>query len=86
MPFSSNQFDLVHTSAALHEMNSEQLEKILQEVYPILKPGGIFTFVDFHSPKNPILWPGLAILLWLFETETAWDFINTNISELLKKK
>lgn len=85
MPFSNNQFDLVHTSAALHEMNSEQLQKILQEVYRILKPGGIFTFVDFHSPTNLLFLPGLAIFFWLFETETCWDFIKTNILDLLQE-
>ncbi|MDJ0519591.1 MAG: class I SAM-dependent methyltransferase [Trichodesmium sp. MO_231.B1] len=85
MPFSNNQFDLVHTSAALHEMNSEQLKQIIQEVYRILKPGGIFTFVDFHSPTNPLFLPGLAIFFWLFETETCWNFINTNILNLLQE-
>ncbi|NEQ36753.1 MAG: class I SAM-dependent methyltransferase [Okeania sp. SIO3I5] len=85
MPFSNNQFDLVHTSAALHEMNSEQLKQIIQEVYRILKPDGIFTFVDFHSPTNPLFWPGLAIFFWLFETETSWNFINTNILDLLQE-
>ncbi len=85
MPFSNNQFDLVHTSAALHEMNSEQLKQIIQEVYRILKPGGIFTFVDFHSPTNPLFLPGLAIFFWLFETETCWNFINTNILDLLQE-
>ncbi|NES04434.1 MAG: class I SAM-dependent methyltransferase [Okeania sp. SIO2F4] len=85
MPFSNNQFDLVHTSAALHEMNSEQLQQIIQEVYRILKPGGIFTFVDFHSPTNPLFLPGLAIFFWLFETETCWNFINTNILDLLQE-
>ncbi len=85
MPFSNNQFDLVHTSAALHEMKPEQLKQILQEVYRILKPGGIFTFVDFHPPTNPFFWPGFAIFLWLFETETSWNFINTDILDLLKE-
>ncbi|MDE5091658.1 MAG: class I SAM-dependent methyltransferase [Trichodesmium sp. St18_bin3_1_1] len=83
MPFSNNQFDLVHTSAALHEMNYEQLRQIIQEVYRVLKPSGIFTFVDFHSPTNPLFWPGFAMFLWLFETETSWKFINTNLLELL---
>ncbi|MGB3511364.1 MAG: class I SAM-dependent methyltransferase [Microcoleaceae cyanobacterium] len=85
MPFSNNQFDLVHTSAALHEMNSEQLQQIIEEVYRILKPGGIFTFVDFHRPTNLLFWPGLAMFLWLFETETAWQLINTNLLDLLKE-
>jgi len=31
-PFPDNQFDLVHTSAALHEMEPSQLWQILKEV------------------------------------------------------
>jgi len=42
MPFPDNQFDLVHTSAALHEMEPSQLRQILKEVYRVLKPAGVF--------------------------------------------
>jgi len=52
MPFPDNQFDLVHTSAALHEMEPSQLRQILKEVYRVLKPAGVFTLVDFHAPSN----------------------------------
>jgi demethylmenaquinone methyltransferase/2-methoxy-6-polyprenyl-1,4-benzoquinol methylase len=85
MPFGDNSFDLVHTSAALHEMNPEQLQQILNEVYRVLKPGGIFTLVDFHSPTNPIFWPGVAMFLWLFETETAWQLLETDLVQLLSQ-
>jgi SAM-dependent methyltransferase len=85
MPFADNSFDLVHTSAALHEMNPEQLQQILNEVYRVLKPGGIFTLVDFHSPTNPIFWPGVAMFLWLFETETAWQLLETDLVQLLSQ-
>jgi demethylmenaquinone methyltransferase/2-methoxy-6-polyprenyl-1,4-benzoquinol methylase len=84
MPFPDAQFDLVHTSAALHEMDPDQLRQILQEVHRVLKPGGIFTFVDFHPPHNPLFWPGLGTFLLLFETETAWQFLRTNLRDLLK--
>lgn len=83
MPFADGQFDLVHTSAALHEMEPEQLQKILQDVYRVLKPGGIFTLVDFHAPTNPIMIPGLYLFLWLFETETSWKLIQSNLAEIL---
>ncbi|AFY40786.1 class I SAM-dependent methyltransferase [Nostoc sp. PCC 7107] len=85
MPFANNSFDVVHTSAALHEMEPEQLRQILQEVYRILKPGGVFTLVDFHAPNNPIFWPGVAVFLLLFETETAWELIKTDLPGLLKE-
>ena len=83
MPFADNLFDVVHTSAALHEMQPEQLRKIIAEVYRVLKPGGVFTVVDFHSPTNPIFWPGLTLFFWLFETETAWELLKTDLPRLL---
>ncbi|MBS9385714.1 MAG: class I SAM-dependent methyltransferase [Dolichospermum sp. BR01] len=84
MPFADNLFDVVHTSAALHEMQSEQLQKIIAEVYRVLKPGGVVTLVDFHSPTNPIFWPGLAVFFWLFETQTAWELLKTDLPGLLR--
>ncbi|PSB19539.1 class I SAM-dependent methyltransferase [Phormidesmis priestleyi ULC007] len=83
IPLSDNEFDLVHTSAAMHEMETEQLRQILQEVYRVLKPNGYFAMVDFHAPTNPIFVPGLAAFFWLFETETAWQFIKTDVAALL---
>jgi demethylmenaquinone methyltransferase/2-methoxy-6-polyprenyl-1,4-benzoquinol methylase len=83
MPLPDAQFDIVHTSVALHEMTAEQLQHIVSEVYRVLKPGGYFTFVDLHPPNNPVFWPGLAAFMWLFETETAWRFIRTDMAALL---
>lgn len=84
MPIPDHTFDVVHTSAALHEMQPQQLQKIIIEVTRVLKPGGIFTLVDFHKPTNFLLVPGLSIFFWLFETETAWQLIETDLLELLK--
>ncbi|MDZ8257927.1 class I SAM-dependent methyltransferase [Nostoc sp. ChiQUE01b] len=83
MPFADNLFDVVHTSVALHEMQPQQLRKIINEVYRVLKPGGVFTLVDFHAPTNPIFWPGISVFLLLFETETAWKLLKTDLAELL---
>ncbi|MHC5745783.1 MAG: class I SAM-dependent methyltransferase [Nostoc sp.] len=85
MPFADNLFDVVHTSVALHEMQPQQLRKIINEVYRVLKPGGVFTLVDFHAPTNPIFWPGISVFLLLFETETAWKLLKTDLAELLAK-
>jgi len=84
MPFGNNHFDLVHTSVAMHEMKPEQLQQIFQEVYRVLKPGGVFAMVDFHKPSNLLFWPGLTIFLWLFETETSWQLLETDLVGLLK--
>jgi len=83
MPFADCLFDVVHTSAALHEMQPKQLRKIINEVFRVLKPGGVFTLVDFHTPTNPIFWPGVSLFLLLFETETAWKLLKTDLPGLL---
>ncbi|MEB3312422.1 MAG: class I SAM-dependent methyltransferase [Snowella sp.] len=83
MPFSDGEFDLVHTSVALHEMTSKQLQQILQEVYRVLKPNGVFTLIDLHQPRNLLFWPPLALFLWLFETETAWQLIKMDLVDQL---
>jgi ubiquinone/menaquinone biosynthesis C-methylase UbiE len=82
MPFADGQFDLVHTSVAMHEMRPAQLRQIFLEVYRVLKPGGLFILIDFHAPTNLVFWPGLAVFLWLFETETAWQLIKTDLNGL----
>ncbi|MGB8698322.1 MAG: class I SAM-dependent methyltransferase [Thermosynechococcaceae cyanobacterium] len=83
MPFGNATFDLVHTSMALHEMQPDQRDRIVTEVYRVLKPGGQFALIDFHRPANPLFWPGLALFLWLFETETAWQLIRSNLADRL---
>lgn len=85
MPFPDNLFDLVHTSVAMHEMETATLRQIFEEVYRVLKPGGIFTMVDFHSPTNPLFWPGLSLFLWLFETQTSWQLLKTDLLSLLEE-
>ena len=86
MPLADNQFDLVHTSSALHEMTPQELEQIFKEVYRVLKPGGIFTLVDFHQPTNQLFLPPLIIFLWLFETETAWQLLKNNLNQKLTQQ
>jgi demethylmenaquinone methyltransferase/2-methoxy-6-polyprenyl-1,4-benzoquinol methylase len=85
MPFPDAAFDLVHTSVALHEMEPEQLRQILQEVYRVLKPDGIFTLVDLHAPTSWFFLPGIYVFLFLFETETAWQLLKTDLVELLEE-
>ena len=85
MPFPDAQFDLVHTSVAMHEMKPSVLRQIIKEVYRVLKPGGVFALVDFHKPTNFLFWPGLSLFLWLFETETSWQLLETDLVGLLEE-
>lgn len=83
MPFADNEFDVVHVSVALHEMEQQQRRQILQEVNRVLKPGGVFTLVDFHNPTNPLFLPAVWVFLLLFETHTAWQLLKTDLAGLL---
>ncbi len=83
MPFGDRSFDLVITNTAMHEMDSEQLAQIIQEVNRILTPTGQFIIIDFHRPTNPLFWLPVATFLWLFETETAWQLLKTDLHQLL---
>ena len=81
LPFADRSFDVVHTSAALHEMVPAQRQKILQEAYRVLRSPGWLTLVDFHAPTNPVFRPGLSLFLLLFETETAWDLLRSDLPQ-----
>jgi ubiquinone/menaquinone biosynthesis C-methylase UbiE len=85
MPFGDRQFDLVLTSTAMHEMEPLQLKEIIQEVCRVLKPDGCFIIVDFHKPQNPLFWMPVSTFLWLFETETAWQLLDTDLQALLSE-
>ncbi|NJK64162.1 MAG: class I SAM-dependent methyltransferase [Synechococcaceae cyanobacterium SM2_3_1] len=85
LPFANASFDLVHSSLALHELTPEVLDQTLREVHRVLKPEGIFTALDFHRPTQPWLWPGLSVFFWLFETETAWQLLETDLATLFEK-
>lgn len=84
MTLPDNRFDIVHSSVAMHEMDTVKLEQIFKEVYRVLKPGGTFTFIDLHQPRNPIFIPGLYTFMYLFETDTAWELIRTDLNKKLQ--
>lgn len=85
LPLPDGTFQVVHTSAAMHEMEPPQRQAIFKEALRVLQPGGTFAMVDFHRPQNPLYWPGLATFLWLFETETAWEMISTDLAAQLQQ-
>jgi demethylmenaquinone methyltransferase/2-methoxy-6-polyprenyl-1,4-benzoquinol methylase len=83
MPLPDSHFELVVSSTAMHEMPPDQLHQIFAEVQRILKPGGHFVILDFHRPTNVFFWPAVALFFWLFETETAWQLLSTDLPTLL---
>lgn len=47
--YPDNYFDLIHTTFIQHEFPLKALEKITREAFRILKPGGLYVNLDFHS-------------------------------------
>ncbi len=84
IPCAEGEFDLVHTSVAMHEMTRSQLQQIFTQVYRVLKPSGTFALVDFHRPTNPLFMPGLMVFFWLFETESAWQLLDIDVVQMLR--
>ena len=53
MPFEDNTFDGVFTNGSLHEW--AEPEKVIDEIYRVLKPGGRFSLTDLRRDMNPIV-------------------------------
>lgn len=55
LKFTSNSFNIVLISAALHEMDRNLRFKVLQEVHRVLRRNGYFFIFDHHEPSEPKL-------------------------------
>jgi len=53
LPFEDDTFDLY--SIAFGIRNTTHIEKVLDEAYRVLKPGGRFTCLEFSNVQNPII-------------------------------
>ena len=54
LPIEDNTFDIVYSSHTLEHIREEYLENIMQNIYRILKPGGLFRIIvpDFLKSIN----------------------------------
>lgn len=52
IPFPNNSFEVVFVAAVFHHINFSLHEKIVKEIYRVLKPGGRLYFFE-HNPINP---------------------------------
>jgi len=50
--FPADHFDLIHTTFMLHELPLTALRRMTAEAFRILKKGGYFVNLDFHSPPG----------------------------------
>ena len=53
--FKKDSFDLVICIGLLHHFEDEVLERALDEISDVVKPGGIFVF-DVKNKMNPVVW------------------------------
>ena len=52
LPFPDNSLDVVTSTLMIHHLKSHEKEKMIKEVYRILKTGGRFYLFDFSKPTN----------------------------------
>jgi len=53
LPFPDESFDLIVSNMVIHELNSDQLPESLAEASRVLRPNGVFFFVDAHPLSTP---------------------------------
>ncbi len=52
LPYDERTFDYVFSSMMFHHLKLEEKEKTLREVRRVLKPGALFTMLDFKKPES----------------------------------
>ena len=52
--FPDNHFDMLHSTFLLHELPKHAQVDIVREAHRILRPGGWFVNLDFHSPPGGV--------------------------------
>lgn len=72
LPFEEGIFDRVTISLAIHEMNREGRRNALNEMYRVIKPGGLAVVADMRKPDT-WLTRQAARFIGLVETETLTD-------------
>lgn len=61
MPYKDNTFDFVYARLVLHYLSKQQLEKALNEIYRVLKPGGKFFIVARNKKEWELTKPEFII-------------------------
>lgn len=79
-PLAPGQFAGVQISLALHEFHRPARLELLAAALRLLQPGGWFVALDLHPTHGLLGWPQQWFVR-LFETDTAVDFLTSNLSE-----
>ncbi len=83
LKFPDDHFDVVFVNILFHELPLDVAAQVIKEARRVLRPGGVFTVVDFGDAKN---WNALDAYIRDFDSRDngepyAWDFCHWNIGE-----
>lgn len=53
LPFNDCEFDIAISICVMHHVNPDEWQNFIDEIYRVLKPGGIILIVE-HNPHNPL--------------------------------
>ncbi len=82
--FKSNSFDVVTVSFGLHEIPLKNRYNTAKESYRLLKKGGKFIILDFHTPKNIFL-KSLFLLFIKIAEPYGKSFLKQDLTKDLNK-
>lgn len=86
LPFEKGSFDVVYSHLALHYFDQNRTQKLFDEIYNVLKPGGIFATLT-NTIKDPEIKDGRLLEPEYYEFDTIKKrFFSVNSMQELTKK
>jgi demethylmenaquinone methyltransferase/2-methoxy-6-polyprenyl-1,4-benzoquinol methylase len=78
-------FDIAMSSFALHEMDTQLMNQVLQEIYRVLKDGGKLYLVEFEKDTNPWIQFIFNIYTRLSYPPSVQQFFQLDWSQVLSQ-
>lgn len=82
LPFADNSADVVTSTLMIHHLDTLDKEKMIKEIYRVLKPGGRFFLFDFAKPVNLF---GKIFVFLFHKFEHMEDALNNKYAEWTRK-
>jgi ubiquinone/menaquinone biosynthesis C-methylase UbiE len=75
LPFGAGRFDKVFISYGLHELPPPIRQKALAEAYRMVRSGGAFFALDYHSPRSGLWRFAIGSFVRRFEGQNAYSIM-----------
>lgn len=83
MPFKDASFDVITNIYLFHELPSRVRQEVVQEMYRVLKPGGMLIFVDsIQMGDKPVFDESLKLFPQNYHEPYYLSFVKENLDEL----